>query len=74
MHDNTLISIYGHMSDSRHCSSEDMLEAPELRTEFLARCRQELGNLPERYLLHRLGYLRKKRRLPSRRKAPARTN
>jgi hypothetical protein len=62
--DEVLINVYRRMVIDRHCSAEDILEDPELRAEFLTRVRQELGDLPERQLLHRLSCLRKQSKLP----------
>ena len=63
--DDALISVYRSMVIRFHCSTEDIMEDPDLRTRFLTEARQSLGtDLPERQLLHRFQYLRKKRRLP----------
>lgn len=63
--DDALIAVYRSMVIRFHCSTEDIMEDPDLRTQFLTEARQTLGNdLPERQLLHRFQYLRKKRRLP----------
>ncbi|HXG11745.1 MAG TPA: hypothetical protein VNK04_18465 [Gemmataceae bacterium] len=53
---------------ARHgVSVDDVLETPELRQEFLAAVWQQFPDVPERDILHRLVYLRKKARLlPSR--------
>jgi hypothetical protein len=63
--DDVLMSVYRNMAIRFRCSTEDILEDPELRNVFLTEVRQSLGyDLPERQLLHRLQYLRKQRRLP----------
>lgn len=64
MSDQTIIAIFRHMVQTHGCSADDILETPELRVEFLAGTRRLLGNLPERALLHRLVYLRKRSKLP----------
>ena len=62
--DAIIVEVFTRMATVRHCSTEDILEQPELRQEFLADTRCSLGCLPERDLLHRLSVLRKQRKLP----------
>jgi len=64
MNDNVLTSVYCEMAAVHESTVDDILETPELRNEFLTNVRAPVGNLPERHLLHRLVYLRKKKRLP----------
>jgi hypothetical protein len=64
MNDDVLVEIYRQLVRVYRCSAEDILEDPNLRTEYLTQTRQRLGALPEHALLHRLSYLRKQRRLP----------
>jgi hypothetical protein len=59
-----VIAVYRHLAQIHHCSADDILETPELREKYLADTRQVLGNLPERQLLHKLIYLRKRSKLP----------
>jgi hypothetical protein len=61
--DPVIIDVYRELVIQYHCSGDDILENPELRLEFLTKCRSTLGHLPEQQLLHRLTYLRKSRRL-----------
>lgn len=62
--DDTMIEVFRRMSQRQGCSADDILETPELRQQFLASTRIVLGDLPERDLLHRLVYLRKRGKLP----------
>jgi hypothetical protein len=62
--DSVIADVFTRMATTHRCSTEDILEQPELRQEFLADTRSLLGNLPERDLLHRLSVLRKQRKLP----------
>lgn len=64
MSDEVIIEVFRQMVVKRGCSADDVLEAPELRGEYLTEGRRQLGDLPERQLLHRLVYLRKQSRLP----------
>lgn len=59
-----LIAAYRNLVIRFSNSAEDILEDPELRGLFLAEVRRTIGDLPERQILHRLSYLRKKSRLP----------
>jgi hypothetical protein len=69
MNDEALIDVFGRMARDHGCSADDILETPELREEFLRQTRRVLGDLPERQLLHRLIYLRKRCKLPRSREA-----
>jgi hypothetical protein len=62
--DTVIINVFSQMAKVCRCSSEDVLESPELREQYLAETRRSLGDLPERDLLHRLSVLRKQRKLP----------
>ena len=64
MNDSVLVEVYHSMLQGFQCSVDDVLETPELRENFLTSCRNILGEVPERDLLHRLVYLRKRSRLP----------
>jgi hypothetical protein len=64
MSDQHLITIFCRMVKDHGCSVDDILETPELRAVYLADARRDLGPLPERELLHRLVYLRKRSKLP----------
>jgi hypothetical protein len=69
MNDEALIDAFSRMTRVHGCSADDILETPELREEFLRQTRRVLGDLPERQLLHRLIYLRKRSKLPRSREA-----
>lgn len=62
--DPAIVEAYTTMALQFKCSVDDILETPEYRERFLSATRQRLGELPERDLLHRLVYLRKRSRLP----------
>jgi hypothetical protein len=62
--DEALIAAYRNLVLRFGASAEDILADPELRETFLADVRRAVGDLPERQLLHRLSYLRKRSRLP----------
>lgn len=62
--DQVLIEVYNTLLLQFSCSVDDILETPEYREKFLFGTRQRLGEFPERELLHRLVYLRKRSRLP----------
>ncbi len=64
MNDDNLVAVFSRMVKDHGCSVDDVLETPELREAFLADVRCDLGPLPERELLHRLVYLRKRSKLP----------
>jgi hypothetical protein len=64
MNDDVLVTVFRRLVDAHGCSVDDILETPELRQAFLADTRLALGPLPERELLHRLVYLRKRGTLP----------
>jgi hypothetical protein len=70
MNDEILIAAYRNLVIRFGSSAEDILEDPELRGLFLAAVRQTISDLPERQILHRLSYLRKKSRLPRSRDIP----
>ena len=59
-----VIDVYRRMVLSHRCSSDSILETPELREEYLANTRQVLGDLPEQKLLHVLTTMRKRSKLP----------
>ena len=63
--DQILVDVYNSLVLQFSCSVDDILETPEYREKFLFAARQHLGELPERELLHRLVYLRKRSRLQS---------
>lgn len=65
MQDHVLTEVYRRLRQVKGATVDDILETPELRQEFLNDSRRVLGNLPERGLLHRLVYLRKRKRLPA---------
>jgi hypothetical protein len=63
--DPVLIAVYRDMVARFGCSAEDILHDPDLRANFLAKCRQSLGgDRLERELLSRLSNLRKRSKLP----------
>ncbi len=64
MNDEVLIDVFRRMASAHGASVDDILETPELREEYLDEARRSLGHLPERELLHRLVYLRKRSKLP----------
>ncbi len=61
--DEQLTSIYLNIRNKYGASVDDVLESPDLRHEFLESAWQVLPAVPERDLLHRLVYLRKKAKL-----------
>ena len=62
--DEIVIAVYCRMLQAHRCSVDAIIETPELREQYLAETRRVLGNLPERELLHKLTYLRKRSKLP----------
>jgi hypothetical protein len=68
--DEVLIDVYRTMNSRLPVSVDEILETPELRHQFLDSARKALGAIPERDLLHRLVYLRKRSRLPRSRSLP----
>jgi hypothetical protein len=62
--DEAIIDVFRRLALDHGCSADDILETPELRERFLDETRRILGELPERELLHRLVYLRKRSKLP----------
>lgn len=62
--DLVIVDVFARMLSESRCTSDDVLETPELRQAFLSNVRHALGPVPERDLLHRLTYLRKKKMLP----------
>jgi hypothetical protein len=67
--DEAIIGVFRRMALDHGCSADDILETPELREQYLAEMRSIAGSLPERDLLHRLVYLRKRSKLPRSRDA-----
>jgi hypothetical protein len=64
MSDEVIIEVFCRMVRNHGCSADDILLTPELREEYLAGTRRVFGDRPERQLLHRLVYLRKRSKLP----------
>lgn len=64
MKDEAITQVYSNLLQKHGCSVDAILEAPELREEFLREARRSVGNLPERDLLHKLVSLRKRSKLP----------
>jgi hypothetical protein len=62
--DAVVIDVYSRMVLSHHCSADLILETPELRQEYLANMRQQLGDVSEQKLLHALMTMRKRSKLP----------
>ena len=62
--DAVVIDVYTRMVLSHHCSADLILETPELRQEYLANMRQQLGDVSEQKLLHALMTMRKQSKLP----------
>lgn len=69
MNDKAIVDVFRRMAFTHGCSTDDILETPELREQYLAEMRHIVGSLPERELLHRLVYLRKRSKLPRSRDA-----
>jgi hypothetical protein len=65
MHDHVITEVYKRMRQVQGVTVDDILVTPELRVQFLDQVCRVVGNLPERGLLHRLVYLRKRKRLPA---------
>ncbi len=63
--DPVLIDVYKQMAMRHHCSVDDILCDPDLRSEFLDACRGVIGKQYSEFdVLHRLSNLRKKSKLP----------
>jgi hypothetical protein len=58
--DEILIDAYQRLVAERQCSADQILWDPDVRHRFL----ELTGNMNERDALHRLLYLRKRKRLP----------
>ena len=64
MNDTNLVSLFVAFRE-RHCTSLDnVLADPDLRNPFVETARLAMGPIPEKDILKRLIYLRKKRSLP----------
>jgi len=69
MNDTVIVQIYSGMLASHRATVDDILIERGLREDFLNRCRNLLGDVPEAGILRRLVTLRKSRRLPTLRNA-----
>jgi hypothetical protein len=63
--DDDIRAAYSSLLSRYCCSTDDILADPTLRTLFLARLAERVGQIEERAMLHRLLYLRKRRLLPT---------
>ena len=64
-----LIACYTQMLNTHHCTVDDILEDPDLRSEFLQAVRTSFVDHSEREILHGLTNLRKAGRLPKGKRA-----
>jgi hypothetical protein len=63
MSDSALVLVYHHFRDQNNCFVDTIVADPVLRASFLEQARNRVGDIPEKDLLLRLRYLRKRGRL-----------
>ncbi len=67
--DPVLIACYTQMLNAHQCTVDDILEDPDLRSEFLCLVRASITDRTEREILHGITNLRKRSRLPKSKRA-----